>query len=490
MNEKNTTRKKRPMSVGMAIAIFLLIGAAVAVQKVVFGGDMGAMFFMCWLVLIPIGYLHGFKSEEMEKAAFDFTKKSLPAVFILLAAGALIGCWIAAGTTPTMIYYGIKFINPKFFLVTAMLLCSVVSLFCGTSKGTIGTAGIAMMGIGSGLGIPPEITAGAVICGAFFGDKMSPMSDTTILASTITEVNIFKHIKHMIYDQVPCYIISLLFFMIIGFRYGGSIDIDGTAELMNGLESNFNLGIVALIPMVVTGVMLVLKETALVSILGGAVSAIFVSIFYQHMPVGDAFNVFYNGFALNTDSTVLAKLLNRGGISSVWSLAGLTLFGFTVAGMLEHMNVIGKIAKASMKGIRSTGSLTFTTILFGFIGNAIAFSQNFAIVMTGTLMAPIYKKYNLQPKNCSRDLEAGGTYGAMFVPWNSNTVFAVGIFGVPAVSFMPYIPLLYLTPIVVIIYSFIGYKMDRIYEDEGYVDVTERLANDPEKLSEISGLEV
>lgn len=485
MKDKDT-REKRKISAGGAIILFLIVCAAIAVQKAVFGGDMGSMFFMLWVVLIPIGMLYGYSSQEMEDAAIKFTQKALPAVFVLLAAGALIGCWMAAGTTPAIIYYGIKIVNPRLFLVSAMLLCSVVSLFCGTSSGTVGTAGVAMMGIGNSLGIPAPITAGAVICGAFFGDKMSPMSDTTILASSVSEVNIFKHIRHMIYDQVPAYLLSVIFFLFIGFRYGGSVDSQETTVLMDGLKDTFRLGPATMIPLIITGLMLAFRQSALLSILGGAVSAIFVAIFYQGMPVADAFNVFYSGFHVDTNISSLATLINRGGVADMWSLAGITLFGFTVAGMLDYLGVMQKLANVAMKWIHSPVGITFMTILFGFAGNAIAFSQNFAIVMTGTLMAPMYPKFNMQPKNCSRDLEAGGTYGCMFIPWNANTVFASATLGVSAFEFMPFIPLLYLSPIIVIIFAALRFHLDKIYDDVGYVDVTERLSKDPEKQKEIS----
>ena len=343
-----------------------------------------------------------------------------------------------------------------------------------------------MMGIGTSMGIPAPITAGAVICGAFFGDKMSPMSDTTILASSISEVNIFKHIRHMIYDQVPAYLISVVFFLVLGLRYNGDVASAYSAQLMDGLQSNFRLGLVAFIPLIITGVLLALKQSALLSILGGAVSSILVAIFYQGMGVADAFNVFYNGFAIDTDIDALATLLNRGGIASMWSLAGITLFGFTVAGMLDHMGVIQKLAEAMMKCVHTPVGVSVMTIVFGFLGNAIAFSQNFAIVMTGTLMAPVYSKYNMQPKNCSRDLEAGGTYGAMFIPWNANAVFAVATLGVSVTEYLPYIPLLYLTPIIVILYTVFRFKLDKIYDDAGYVDVSDRLAADPERQKEIA----
>lgn len=483
-NQKNRPLKR--MSFPVSLLLFLIVCAAIAVQKAVFHGDMGSMFFMLWVIVIPVGMLLGHSSHEMEEAAIKFTQKALPAVFILLAAGALISSWIAAGTTPALIYYGIKIINPKFFLVTAMLLCSIVSLFCGTSSGTIGTAGVAMMGIGNSLGIPSAITAGAVICGAFFGDKMSPMSDTTILASSISEVNIFKHIKQMTFDQIPAYLISLIFFLVIGLRYGGNIDSASTAAILSGLHENFQLGVIAFLPLLVTGVLLAMKQSALLSILGGAVSGILVAILYQGMAISDAFNVFYQGFRIETSNDAMATLLNRGGVADMWGLAGITLFGFTIAGMLDYLEAIQRIAEVMMKRIHSVVGITIMTIFFGILGNAIAFSQNFAIVMTGTLMAPMYKKYNLQPKNCSRDLEAGGTYGALFIPWNANTVFAVATLGVSAQAFLPYIPLLYLTPIIVILFSIIKYRVDKIYKDEGYVDVSERLANDPEMQKEIA----
>ncbi|MEK5298438.1 Na+/H+ antiporter NhaC family protein [Bacillus sp. FSL R5-0659] len=479
MEENKNQNKKREISAGVALLIFLLLSAAIAVQKVVFNGDMGSMFFICWLFLIPIGTFFGYNSNDLMKASFNFVQKSLPAVFILLAAGSLIGTWIAAGTTPAVIYYGIQFINPNFFLVTTLLLASALSLFTGSAAGTIGTVGIAMMGIGGGLGVPPAITAGAVICGAFFGNRLSPMADTTVLASATTGVNIFKYIKFALYDQVPAYLISVIFFLVIGFKYGGSINSSTTKEMVEGIQTNFHLGLPTLIPLVVTGIFLAKKQPALISILSGSVSAIFIAIFYQGVPVARAFNTFYSGYSFQTQSQVMETLLNRGGIESMWSLAGITLFGFAVSGMLEHIKVLEKLAEAMVKRVRTTVGLTFLNLFMGFLGNAIALSQNFAIVMTGTLMSPVYKKYNLKLLVCCRDVEAGGTYGALFFPWNVNTVFAASVLGVSAGEFIPYLVIVYITPIIIMIFAITKFKMLKIYPDEKYVDVSERLKNDP-----------
>lgn len=489
MEERKNQNKKREMSAGMAFLIFLLVGGAIALQKVVFKGDMGSMFFICWLFLIPIGTFFGYDSNDLIKASFSFIQKAIPAVFILLAAGSLIGTWIAAGTTPAVIYYGIKIISPKFFLVTTLLLASALSLFTGSASGTIGTVGIAMMGIGAGLGVPPAITAGAIVCGAFFGNRLSPMADTTILASTTTGINIFKYIRFALYDQVPAYLITVIFFLVIGFKYGGSIDPSTTMEMVTGIQTNFHLGILTITPLVVTGVFLAKKQPALIAILSGSVSAIFIAIFYQGVPVARAFNTFYSGYSLQTQSKVMETLLNRGGIESMWSLAGITLFGFAVAGILQHIKILEKLAEAMVKCVRTTTGLTFITLFLGFVGNAIALSQNFAIVMTGTLMAPVYKKYNLQLLCCCRDVEAGGTYGALFFPWNANTVFAASVLGVSAGAFIPYLVLLYITPIIILGFAITNFKMLKIYPDEKYVDVSERLKNDPDiKIEDVASL--
>lgn len=487
MNDKKT-ENKRKMTLIPAVLIFAVICAAIAVQKVVFDGDMGAMFLILWIFLIPTGMFFGFGASEMEDVAVKFAAKALPAVFIMLSVGALTSTWIAAGTTPAVIYYGIKLINPRFFLLTALLLTSIVAMLSGTSMGSVGTVGVAMMGIGNSLGIPAPITAGACICGAFFGDKMSPMSDTTILASSIAEVNIFKHVRHMVYDQVPSYIITMIFFFVLGLKYGGKVDSPEVDALMAGIQENFHMGILTFVPLLITIILLVRKVSATFCIIIGSVSGIVVAILYQGMDAAAAFNCFYSGFSIETDNEMLYTLLNRGGIESMWSLVGVTLFGFTVAGMLDHMDVLTCIADAAVKHIRGPVGLTALTIFFGYVGNAVAMSQNFAIVMTGTLMAPMYKRYNMMPKNCSRDLEAGGTYGALFIPWNVNTLFCAGTLGVSTVSFVPYIPLLYLTPVFVILYAAVRFHLDKIYPDEGYVDVTARLENDPERQKEIANM--
>lgn len=483
METAPTTHK--PVSLAMAVLIFSFICVAVAAQGAIFHADMGSMFFICWIFLLPVGMYFGYTAEELMKASFDFIQKALPAVFILLSAGALIGTWIAAGTTPTIIYYGIKIINPYFFLLTSLLLCSAISLFTGSASGTMGTAGIAMMGIGNTLGIPPAITAGTVVTGAFFGNRMSPLADTTILSTTVVGVDMFRHLKNQLWDQVPAYVISCIVFVILGMQHVGNMDTSYTQEILVQLQGHFKLGLPTLLPMLVTGAFLAKKAPALLGIMAGAMTAILVAVFYQGIPMSEAMNIFYKGYSLKTGNPFLETLLNRGGLGSMWSLAGITLFGFAVAGLLQYIHVIGILADSMIRKVSSIRSLTFLTLFLGFFGNAVSLSQNFSIVMTGTLVSPLYKKFNLQLKNCSRDLEAGGTYGALFFPWNSNTLFAVATLGVPALEFIPYLTLLYITPVILMIFAFTKFRMIRIYDDVGYIDVSERLEKDPERLAQM-----
>lgn len=476
-------RNKKKISLGAAIGIFLFICVAVAAQSALFHADMGTMFFICWVVLLPVAMRYGYTAEELMSASFEFIQKALPAVFIFLSAGALIGTWIAAGTTPTIIYYGILIINPYFFLLTSLILCSAISLFTGSASGTVGTAGIAMMGIGETLGVPAPITAATVVTGAFFGNRMSPLADTTILSTTVVGVHIFRHLKNQLWDQIPAYLIASAVFVFLGIQHVGNMDMAYTQSIVNALESHFSLGLPTLLPLVVTGFFLAKRKPALLAVMAGAITATFVAVLYQGMPLAEAMNVFYKGYHMESDNPFMVTLLNRGGIGAMWSLAGITLFGFAVAGLLQYIGVIGTLADTMIRRVKSIRSLTFLTLFLGFFGNAVSLSQNFAIVMTGTLVTPLYQKFNLQLKNCSRDLEAGGTYGALFFPWNTNTIFAAGTLGVSALDFIPYLTLLYVTPIILMIFAFTKFRMIKIYDDEDYVDVTERLNKDPERLA-------
>ena len=250
-----------------ALLMFLVVITIISVGLIVFDAPIQMLMFISMLALIPLMMGLGFNYKQVEKSMIKSMSKALQPSLILLTVGILIGAWIASGTLPTLVYYGMEVISPQFFLLTALIFCSIISLAIGTSWGTIGTAGIALMGIGEAMGVSAAITAGAIISGAYFGDKLSPLSDSTNLTPGVTGGELFTRIKHMLWTTVPAYIISAIIFTVIGLQYNpSSVNTESVNQLQGYLVNHFNLGLVSLIPIVVLVTLLVLKKPALPSI--------------------------------------------------------------------------------------------------------------------------------------------------------------------------------------------------------------------------------
>lgn len=429
------------------------------------------MMLLSWMVFFPFALKLGYSFNDLEKSAFEFVKKSLQTMGILIAVGALIGTWITAGTVPTIIYYGLQVISPQFFLVATLFLCSIVSMATGTSWGTMGTAGIAMMGVGAGLGIPGGMTAGAVICGAYFGDKMSPLSDSTNLAAAVAGTNIFKHVKHMWYTTVPSYIITTIIFLVIGAKYGSTtMDFALVNEYMLSIKSVFKIGLIPLIPAVLVMYLLARGKNPIMSITSGAIAGLLVAVLYQGQTITFAASSVYAGYKGTFDSQFLTTLLNRGGITSMLGLMCLLYLALGLGGMMRDTGMLEAILNSFKKNIKSTGSLVATTLAVSYINNCIGASQSFAAVMTGTLMAPLFEERKLKEENLSRILEDAGTLGAPLIPWNSNAVFAMSVLQIDYASYIPYCFLNFINPVISLIYGITGFSMTK-YTD---VEITNR----------------
>lgn len=308
----NETTKKVP-SVGYAALMMISFAAFLVIGLLVFSAPLQTVVFLAWLLMNALALPLGYTYRDLEKIGLDAVRGSLPPVVIMLGVGALISVYIAAGTVPTIIFYGLKIINVKFFLVTALLLCSIVSLFTGTSWGTMGTVGIALLGVGTGLGIPVGMTAGAIISGSWFGDKLSPLSDTTNFAAAVMGIDVVKHAKHMCYTTIPALAASAVVFLFLGHNIDQTqVSLEGIEEISVGLQANFKVGLIPLIPMVVVIVMLLMQRAPAQSILIGVVTAIFIAVFYQGEDAGFVLKAFYSGYNKTFDQAFLTTLLNRG----------------------------------------------------------------------------------------------------------------------------------------------------------------------------------
>lgn len=443
-----------------ALSMLLAVIAIISIGILVFDAPIQILMFVGMFALIPFMMGLGYTYKEIETSMFNSMSKALQSGLILLTVGILVGTWIASGTVPTLIYYGIEIISPKFFLVSALFFTSVVALTTGTSWGAIGTAGIAMMGVGETLGVPAGITAGAIISGAYFGDKMSPLSDTTNLAPAITGGSLFGHIKHMLWTTVPAYTISAIIFTIIGLRYSAiSVDAESVNILMEYLSSNFNLGLIPIIPIVTLVTLMMFKKPALPSIFVASVTGGLVAIIYQGFSFNQTISIMYSGYNIESGIETVDSLLQRGGLLSMLPLIALFLFALGLGGMLAESGVLETLIASFAHKIQHTGVLVSVTIVTSYITLAIGGSIYFSTVMTGTLMKPIFDRMNLKPENLSRILEDTATQAGALVPWTGAGIFTVATLGVPVSAYLPFSFLAFLTPMISLFYGVTGISM-------------------------------
>lgn len=446
----------------LVVVCFVIIFASI----LAFNIAVQIALLVCLFLAIILGKKLKYSYDELETAAADSVRSGLQALLILVIVGAMVGTWIAGGVVPSLIYYGLKIINPKIFLLATLLICSLTSLATGTSWGTAGTAGVAMMGIGAGLGIPAPITAGAVLSGAYFGDKMSPLSDSTNLTASMSETNVFSHIKSMMYTTVPSYIIVCIMYLVVGFKYGGSsLDYGNINNILSVLDSNFNIGILMIIPAIVVIGLMVMKKPAFPSIAVGAALGSIWAIILQGKNFAEAVGVAWGGYSISTEIVYIDKLLNRGGMTSMLSVVAVMLFGLGFGGVLKHIGVLDALIEPFARKIKSVGQLILSTIIVGNITNAAGCSMYISLIMTPQLMGKTFKKFKLKPEMLSRVTEDGGTLTAPLYPWTDNALYMFGVLGVSALEYTPWAFFLWLTPIISIILGYIN-KWGMLYEEE------------------------
>lgn len=438
----------------------LLLLAIIVIELVVLvrcGAALQIALFIVWPTAWLFCRIFQLDYAKAEEACFDSVRKGLGPIMIMVAVGALIGAWIASGTIPTLIYYGLKIINPWFFLLCSLLVTSVMSVACGTAYGSAASAGIAMMGVGIAMGIPSGMVAGAVLCGAVFGDKISPLSDTTNLCPALTGGTLFKHIKTMLWTTVPSYLVTAVIFTILGLKYGAAnADTSSAAEVSTLLASTFHVSPIALIPAVIVIVLLLFRVDALPAIEMGALGGVLIAWLYQKVALIDAIKMLYNGFSIASGNEVVDKLLNRGGIGSMASTIFVMLFAMGVGGMLQGLGVLDNIVAPLLKKIRTLPALIGATMVISYLSNMISCAVATSHVITGNIMAPIYKKMNVAPEVCSRTMEDCGTCGGILIPWHGNAAYYTGILGVAFAEYFPYLFLGFLTPVFALVCAFTG----------------------------------
>lgn len=414
-----------------------------------------------------VAFKVGYSWKYIEQGMIEGITQALQSVIILTIIGVLIGVWIQAGVVPSMIYYGFNILSPKIFLFGTLLICSVTSLATGTSWGTVGTVGIALMGIAQGLGIPAPIAAGAIISGAYFGDKMSPLSDTTNLAPAVAGTDVFTHVRHMIYTTGVTYIIVTILYLILGFKFGsGEMTFSTINQIKAGLTSQFTISPLLLVPPLAVITCVALKAPAIPSITLGVILGALEAAIFQKADLGMIISASYSGYVSETGSHLIDELLTAGGMTSMSYSVSLTIAAMMFGGILEKTGQMEALMQPLLKRLKSDGSLICATITSCIATNMLLPEQYISVVVPGRMFADAYKERGLHPKNLSRALEDGGTITSVLVPWNTCGAFMKSVLGLSATAYGPWAFLNYINPIISIIFGFTGFTIEKINEEK------------------------
>jgi|TARA_B110000438_G_scaffold33353_1_gene32992 NhaC family Na+:H+ antiporter len=431
------------------------------------------------MVAIKIGHTWSNILESMVASI----STAMGALLIFLCVGALIGTWLISGTVPTLIFYGLELLNPKIFYPAACLICAVAALATGSSWTVAGTLGVALIAVSIGLNLSPAIAAGAIISGAYFGDKMSPLSDTTNLAPAVTGTDLFAHIKHMAWTTTPSFLMALVIFMILGFGVDSDIEDSTITLLTETLDATFNITLLALLPLLVVFLMAIRKVPALPTILFGAILGGVMAFFLQPEAViifADSNDLpptlslikgiwlaLATGYTSATGIPEIDSLLSRGGMQSMLNTMWLVISAMSFGAVLELAGMLKTIISSSLKAAKSTGSLISTVILSCISINIVCADQYISIVLAGKMFKAEFKKRNLDPKNLSRVIEDSGTLTSPLVPWNTCGAYMAATLGVPTFTYLPYVFFNLINPVISMIYGFTGFTIEKLDKNKG-----------------------
>lgn len=435
--------------------VFLFILLAFSVycfgDDCVSGPNQMVLFASTFAVFI-VSILAGRKYTELEKGMIQGIAETLPACLILLFVGVLISVWFVSGTMPTMIYYGMNLINARVFYPCAAIVCALVSMCIGSSWNTAATVGIAAMGIAKALGLDPVITAGAVISGSYFGDKMSPLSETTNLASAVSQVNLFDHIRGMTFTTVPSIIISVIMFAAAGLRAQPAAESIDNESFRDMLQSSFNISPWCLLPLAVLIYFAVKRYPPIFTILAGIVSGLAAAVIFQFDSITGILGtdgsfpeniralwlVTYDGLRLNTGNEAFNALLSGGGMSGMFNTVILMIAAMSFGSAMECSGCLRRIMSVVVRFINSAGRLVQATVLTAFGINAISGEQCMSVILPGRMYAEIYDDMKIAPTVMSRSLEDGGTITSVLIPWSTCGVYFSGIMGISTLDYLPY----------------------------------------------------
>ncbi|WP_232698857.1 Na+/H+ antiporter NhaC [Brevibacillus daliensis] len=410
----------------------------------------------CLMLAVGYGFIKKIPWRVMDKGIREGISSGITSVIIFMLIGVLIAVWISAGTIPSMIVYGFNLISADYFLVTAFILCAIVGTSIGSAFTTAATLGVAFMGMGSMLGLEPALIAGAVISGAFFGDKMSPLSDTTNLAPGMAHVDLFVHIRHMMWTTLPAFAISLVLFWMIGSSQGSSVLTD-FETMQQGLMANSYISWATFLPPLVLFVLAIKRVPAIPALFVGiVVSVVLIFITQPQMQLLQLLNVMANGYVSETGIAAIDSLLSRGGIQSMMMSVSLILLALGLGGILYEIGMIQDLVSSIQRFVKTRARLIFSTAISGIGVNVLVGEQYLSIILPGRAFLTKFDELGLARKNLSRVLEDAGTVVNPLVPWSVCGVYLTGVLGVPTLDYLPYAFFCLLCPVITMILGVTG----------------------------------
>ena len=460
-----------------ALIPLLILIAFLSLSVYFYGADSSygpnqIALLLCAGVAALMGMKNGYSWSEMEGGMLHGIGLVFGAILILLAVGALIGSWILAGTVPSMIYYGVQILSPEWFYAASCLICAIVGLSIGSSWTTAGTLGVALMGIAGALGLNPAITAGAVISGAYFGDKMSPLSDTTNVAAAVTSNDLFLHIRHMLWTTLPAFGLALTIFAVIGLSSKtGQTSAADIEQLLGALQQEFSISLMSMLPLVLLLAMAWKKIPAYPTLIIGALVGCLIAIVFEpnatrqlagdDSPLGlikGAWHSLFDGYKSTSSNEAVASLLSKGGMSSMLNTIWLIISAMAFGGVMERAGFLERIVNWALSGVKTVGGLITTTVLTCFGMNAAAGDQYMAIIIPGRMFREAFADKGLHGLNLSRTLEDSGTITSVLIPWNTCGAYMSATLGVATFTYAPFALFNILCPLLAITYGWLHFK--------------------------------
>lgn len=476
-----TDIRREPSLIEAFIPVVFLV-VVLAINVSIFGdsaleGSNQIVLILSSAVAGVVALRFGYSWDELQEGVVKSISSAMTSILILLLIGSLAGTWMISGIVPAMIYYGLQILNPSIFLFAACVVCSIVSIATGSSWTTAATVGIALIGIGKALGISEGLIAGAILSGAYFGDKMSPLSDTTNLAPAMAGTDLFTHIRYMAYTTVPSITIALILFLVIGFANAGEGTISDSLPILEAISDKFNITPLLFIVPVVVVVLIVRKMPALPAILigillGGLFALIFQPEIVKEVATTDGgyakvqfvgvMKAMYGSVSVVTSNDMVNELLSTKGmygmLGTIWLILSAMIFG----GIMERSGMLKRIAKSVISLVNSTGSLVASTVGTCVFFNITASDQYLAIVVPGRMYSDIYRERGLAPENLSRSLEDSGTVTSVLIPWNTCGAYHAGVLGVATFTYLPYCFFNILSPFMSIAFAYFNIKIRKL----------------------------